>query len=113
MFDHKLTRHKRRGGFNMMMNQVPNLNQYPVNQNDERFGFLPFVGGLAVGALAGGFGGSRPCCAQVQPQPPFIPVMQPIPMQQPMLMGQPPIQPIQPFPVLQGPILETNKYFMR
>ena len=45
----------------MLINQVPNLNQYPVDPNDERFGFLPFVGGLAVGALAGGFGGPRPC----------------------------------------------------
>jgi hypothetical protein len=85
-----------------MINQVPNLNHYPINPNDERFGFLPFFGGLAVGALAGGFGG-RPCGPVCGPQ--FVPV-QPLP--QPIFIQQP----IQPFPV-QGPLLETNKFFIR
>jgi len=88
-----------------MINQVPNLNHYPVNQNDERFGFLPFVGGLAVGALAGGFGGGRPCCGPMPMQPQFVPM----PMQQPVFIQQP----MQPYPMMQGPLVETNKYFMR
>ena len=83
----------------MLINQVPNLNQYPVNPHDERFGFLPFVGGLAVGALAGGFGGnSRPCCGPMwgppMMPPQFIPVQTlpaPIPFQQFQPM-QPPFQ---------------------
>ncbi|MCL1989467.1 MAG: hypothetical protein FWG67_01125 [Defluviitaleaceae bacterium] len=92
-----------------MINQVPNLNHYPINQQDQRFGFLPFVGGLAVGALAGGMGGPRPCCGPtpmpmpVPTQPQFIPVpVQTIPQQQ-----------FQPMPMVQGPILETNKFFIR
>ena len=113
-----------------MYNQVPNLNHYPVNRQDERFGFLPFVGGLAVGALAGGFGG-RPCgpaCGPMygppmsmpvqmmpMPAPQFIPVPMPI---QPLPANLPPqqfqqFQNIQPGGVMQGPILESNKFYIR
>jgi len=108
----------------MLINQVPNLNQYPVNSNDERFGFLPFVGGLAVGALAGGFGGPRPCgpacgpmCGpmQMMPMPMPMPVMPPqfipIPIQPMPLPAQ--ISPQQQFQTMQGPILESNKYYIR
>lgn len=102
----------------MLMNQVPNLNHYPVNGQDTRFGFLPFVGGLAVGALAGGFGGPRPCgpmCGQmpmpVPMQPQFVPVpVQTLPMQ---MMPQQPFQTAQSFQTVQGPILESNKFFIR
>lgn len=104
-----------------MINQVPNLNRYPISNRDERFGFLPFVGGLAVGALAGGFGGSRPCgpmCGPMPMQQQVIPIMQQqMPMQQQVFFQQPQIQPFQPFeqqvPIVQGPMLETNKYFIR
>ncbi|MCL2559569.1 MAG: hypothetical protein FWE07_03710 [Turicibacter sp.] len=105
-----------------MMNQVPNLNHYPINPQDERFGFLPFVGGLAVGALAGGFGGPRPCGPMCGPmygppmpmpmQPQVMPIIQPMPIQQPIFIGQPQFQQMAPMP-MQGPILESNKYFIR
>jgi hypothetical protein len=69
----------------MLINQVPNLNQYPVHPHDERFGFLPFVGGLAVGALASGFGGPRPCgpaCGPMwSPMPMMPPQFVPVPIQ--------------------------------
>ena len=108
----------------MLIDQVPNLNNYPVNQNDERFGFLPFVGGLAVGALAGGFGGPRPCgpvCGPMwspmpmpmpmpMPPPQFIPV----PIQTlPAVIPQQQFQPMQPFQNIHGPFLESNKYYIR
>jgi len=105
----------------MLINQVPNLNHYPVNPQNERFGFLPFVGGLAVGALAGGFGGGpRPCCGPMM-QPQFFPVpIQTLPAQIPpqfipvqTLPGQIPPQQFQPFQTVQGPVLESNKYFIR
>ena len=95
----------------MLINQVPNLNHYPINPRDERFGFLPFVGGLAVGALAGGFGGPRPCGPMCGPmmQPQFIPVpIQTLPAQIP-----PQFIPVQPFQTVQGPVLESNQYFIR
>jgi len=101
----------------MLINQIPNLNHYPVNPRDERFGFLPFVGGLAVGALAGGFG-PRPCgpmCGPMpmpmpMPAPQFIPVpIQPLPA----FIPQQQFQPMQPLQTMQGPILESNKYYIR
>jgi len=105
----------------MLINQVPNLNHHPVNSRDERFGFLPFVGGLAVGALAGGFGGPRPCGPMCGPQ--FIPVQTlpaplppqfiPVPIQTlPAQLPPQQFQPIQPFQTAQGPFLESNKYFI-
>jgi len=117
----------------VLSNQVPNLNHYhyPVNKQDERFGFLPFVGGLAVGALAGGFGG-RPCgpaCGPMYGPPPMsMPVqMMPMPMPAPQFIpipvqtlpaNLPPqqfqqFQSIQPGGVVQGPILESNKFYIR
>jgi len=91
-----------------MINQVPNLNHYPVNPNDERFGFLPFLGGLTVGALAGGGFGGRPCCAPVPFQP--FPVVQPVPLPQPVFIQQPQFQPIQTLPAtVQG----SNQFFIR
>jgi len=106
-----------------MLNQVPNLNQYSVNPNDERFGFLPFVGGLAVGALAGGFGG-RPCggpaCGPMygpmpMPMPVPMPVQQqfvPVPIQ-PLPAQIIPPRPIPPqFQMVQGPLVESNKFFV-
>jgi len=102
------------------MNRVVNLNHYPVNPEDERFGFLPFVGGLAVGALAGGGFGGRPCgpaCngmpytpVNMMPTPQFVPVpiqTNPFPIyatQQPV-MGN-----VHPF---NGAILEANNVFIR
>ena len=68
-----------KGGRFMLTSQVPNLNHYPVNPHDERFfgfGMLPFVGGLAVGALATGGFGPRPV-----PMQQFVPVPQPFPVQ--------------------------------
>ena len=101
-----------------MLNQIPNLNHYAVNHGDERFGFLPFVGGLAVGALAGGFGGPRPCGPMCGPmmapmpmQPQFVPVMQPMPVSQPIMMGQPSFQ-LMPT-TLQGPLIETSQTIIR
>jgi len=112
-----------------MLNRVPNLNHYPVNPYDERFvgffPFLPFVGGLAVGALAGGFGGGRPCngCSPQCPQmcPPMY--AQPMPMPVQMMPMQPQFapMPIQPVPAqmqpqyqnVQGPLVESNKFFVR
>ena len=101
----------------MLINQVPNLNHYPVNPHHERFGFLPFVGGLAVGALAsGGFGGPRPCGPACGPVPmmPMMPMQPPqfIPVPIQTLPAQVP-QPFPPFPTIQGPILESNKFFIR
>jgi len=107
-----------------MYNQVPNLNHYPINRQDERFGFLPFVGGLAVGALAGGFGG-RPCgpaCGQMygppvqmmpmpMPPPQFVPI--PIQTLPATVIPQQQFQNIQPGTVIQGPVLESNKFFIR
>lgn len=103
-----------------MINQVPNLNQYYFNQNDERFGFLPFVGGLAVGALAGGFGG-RPCgpmCGPMYGQP--MPMMPMMPMQIPVsqqfvpipVQTMPPRPVPQQFQMVQGPLVESNKFFV-
>jgi len=115
VFCHKLIKTQALGGFNMMLNQVPNLNHHPVNPNDQRFGFLPFLGGLTVGALAGGFGGGRPCCGppppQFMPMPPqFIPVpIQTLPAQLPPQQ----FVPMQPFQNVQGPILESNKFYIR
>ena len=49
-----------------LTHQVPYLTNTPNVVSDERFGFLPFIGGLAVGGLlfggGGGWGGGRPCC---------------------------------------------------
>ena len=102
----------------MLIHQVPNLNHYPVNPHDDRFGFLPFVGGLAVGALAGGIGGPRPCCGPPMPMPMPMPTPQfvPVPVQTfppaQTLPAQFPQQ-IQPFQTVQGPLLESNKYYIR
>lgn len=90
-----------------MINQVPNLNHYPINTHDERFGVIPFVGGLAVGALASGFGGGggRPCGPMCGPQ--FVqpvPYPQPVFIQQPQFQ-QPQFQQPQQFPSIQGPII--------
>lgn len=100
-----------------MLNQVPNLNQYPVNPNDARFfgfGLLPFVGGLAVGAVANR---PRPCGPMCGPmygpmpmpmQPQFVPVpYQTMPMQ---MMPPRPMQPQ--FQMVQGPLVESNKFFV-
>lgn len=103
-----------------MINQVPNLNYYSVNQNDERFGFLPFVGGLAVGALAGGFGGPRPCQgACCGPMCGSMP-MQMMPMPMPPQFVPIPVQTLpatftqqQQFQPVQGPLLETNQFYIR
>ena len=108
-----------------MINQVPNLNHYPINPNDDRFfgfGFLPFLGGLAVGGLAGGafsggFGGGRPCCGPTpmpMPMPaPTQPQFVPMPIPQPVFVGQPQIQPTPSYSTVQGPLLESNKFFIR
>ena len=46
-----------------LTNQVPNLSAMPGVNQDERWGFLPFIGGLALGGLLfDGWGGGRPCC---------------------------------------------------
>jgi len=126
---HKIIRQQLLGGVFMYNqvpnNRVPNLNHYPINTQDERFGFLPFVGGLAVGALAGGFGGGRPCgpaCGpmygppmQVMPMPMPTPQFVPIPVQT-LPATLPPnmqFQNMAPGGVVQGPILESNKFYMR
>jgi len=103
-----------------MLNQVPNLNHCGVNHHDSRFGFLPFVGGLAVGALAGGGFGPRPCgpnCGmpmqmQMMPQTQFVPVG----------VAQPQFVPVpfQPLPATWQsvqtnpmPITSSNNFFIR
>jgi len=104
----------------MLINQVPNLNEYSINHNNERFGFLPFVGGLAVGALAGGFGGPRPfgppMCGPMCGPPMWNPMPMPMPVPQfvPVpVQTLPATIPPQQMQTLQGPILESNKYYIR
>ena len=102
----------------MLINQVPNLNHYSINPNDERFfPFLPFVGGLAVGALAGGFGGPRPCGPVCAPMPMPMPMPMPVPPQfVPVPIQTLPAQlpqPVQSFQTIQGPFLESNKFFIQ
>lgn len=65
-----------------LTNQVPYLSNTPSVGNDERWGFLPFIGGLAVGGLlfGGGGWGGRPCCGGYQP---------PVYYQQPIYYSQP------------------------
>ena len=59
-----------------LTNQVPYLSSYPINPGDERWGFLPFFGGLVLGSLFSGFGNK--CCGGYPPfPPPYYP--QPIP----------------------------------
>ena len=70
-------------------NQVPYLANMPGIEQDERWGFLPFIGGLALGGLAFGGWGGRPCCGgggyPVYQQP----VYQPVYYQQPIYYQQP------------------------
>ena len=89
----------------MLIDQVPNLNHYSVNPNDERFGFLPFVGGLAVGALASGFGGPRPC------GPMCGPTWGPPPMWGPPMWGPPSPPQFVPVPVQTLPAVVTHHHF--
>ncbi len=53
--------------------QVPNLSMMPEVGQDERWGFLPFVGGLALGGLLFNGWGGRPCCGGYYG--PYNPVM--------------------------------------
>jgi len=103
-----------------LTSQVPYLSQYGINQNEERWGFLPFVGGLALGGLLfNGWGGGRPCCGggfgggyPAYP-PAYFP--QPImPFQQQQFQQQQFFQPqvfAQPM-VPQSTIVESNKFYV-
>ena len=105
-----------------LTHQVPNLNQFATDPNDERFiGLLPFVGGLALGGLLwnGGYGGcgGRPCGGYPYPYPSY-------PAYQPMYYPQPsyPYQqtfsypqtnaPYQPYTQNSSTVLESNKYYL-
>ena len=69
-----------------LTNQVPNLSAMPGVNQDERWGFLPFIGGLALGGLLfDGWGGGRPCCGGGgYAYPVYQPVYQPVYYQQPV-----------------------------
>lgn len=103
-----------------LTNQVPNLSTIPGVEQDERWGFLPFIGGVALGGLLfNGWGGGRPCCGG------GYPVYQPVYYQQPMYYQQPsypvyqqqasqtgyygPYNPVMP---TETTILESNKYYL-
>jgi len=105
-----------------LTSQVPYLNQYVANPYEERWGFLPFVGGLALGALFTGWGGGRPCCGGYPAYPsfppyspgfsqPFVPFQQ---QQQQQLANYNIYQP-QPYSQPMGyptTIVENNKFYM-
>lgn len=112
-----------------LTNQVPYLSNVPGAAQDERFGFLPFVGGLALGGLLFNGGGGRPCCGGGYNYPVYQPVYQQPVYQQPIY--QPTYSPQPTYPVYQqqasqtgyyGPynpvmptettILESNKYYL-
>ncbi|HAX72584.1 MAG TPA: hypothetical protein DCY20_03545 [Firmicutes bacterium] len=107
-----------------LTNQVPYLVENPGTPQ-ERFFFLPFLGGLAVGGLLGGWG-NRPCCGgyyppQAYPYPYPYPVYQ---QQQPYYYQQGPYQQTTTQNGYYGPyapsmpnqnettILESNKYYL-
>ena len=105
-------------------NQVPYLANMPGIEQDERWGFLPFIGGLALGGLAFGGWGGRPCCGGGYPAY-QQPVYQPVYYQQPIYYQQPsypvyqqqasqtgyygPYNPVMP---TETTILESNKYYL-
>ncbi|MDE5976939.1 MAG: hypothetical protein K2G70_00520 [Turicibacter sp.] len=115
-----------------LTNQVPNLSTVPGVQQDERFGFLPFIGGLALGGLLfDGFGNGRPCCGgnggggyayPVYQQPVYQPVyyQQPVYMQPTYPVYQQQQQntqtgyygPYNPVMPSETTILENNKYYL-
>ena len=108
-----------------LTNQVPNLNQFATNPHDERFGLLPFVGGLALGGLFFNGGGcyGRPCGGypaypayppMYYPQPNY-PYQQNITFQQAPTPYQqaPSAYPYQPYTQNpQSTVVETNKFYM-
>ena len=109
-----------------LTNQVPNLSAMPGVNQDERWGFLPFIGGLALGGLLfDGWGGGRPCCGGGgYAYPGYQPVYQPVYYQQPVYT-QPsypvyqqqasqtgyygPYNPVMP---TETTVLESNKYYL-
>ena len=107
-----------------LTNQVPYLATMPGVENDERWGFWPFIGGLALGGLGGlVLGGGRPCCGgynyPVYQQPMYYP--QPVYYQQPSYPMGYQQQMVQnsyygPYsvttPPSQEPMIESNKYYI-
>ena len=90
--------------------QVPNLSMMPEVGQDERWGFLPFVGGLALGGLLFNGWGGRPCCGGGGYS---YPAYQPVYYQQQQQQAQNgyygPYNPVMPS---ETTILESNKYYL-
>lgn len=63
-------------GNQRLTNQVPYLTPYTVNPEEERWGFLPFFGGLLLGGLFAS-SGNKCCGGYPNFPPPYYP--QPMP----------------------------------
>lgn len=101
-----------------LTNQVPYLSNVAGAAQDERWGFLPFIGGLALGGLLFDGWGGRPCCGGYN-YPVYQPVYQPVYYNQPSypVYQQQASQtgyygPYNPVMPTETTVLESNKYYL-